>query len=369
VRNGHDYFKENYDRYNEFIRFVFESNLTGDEITLLQSINRPQLEFNILESRISRLLGEFSKQEPDIYVTADDETKADWLTMKVGDSLETYSKIFGTRPEHYRTAGQYKVNRIVAGADSASLYLTGKLGTQRLNYLADVLHQPYYPISYPDYQPSRDSIQLSVRYPTGQPALTSASIMANTMPNAGDTSYFVAYMPIGGFEKSAVTNTFTRTYYAFRGQIKRGNLTVFDLESEGYGTITLTQGPGWGGSYWYSIGAGGQQEYIHPVLCLAADGLPLPCQSSDVLTASRPTAPTKAPRIYPNPASDFVHLEELPTGAKVAYKVISLTGAVILNGVIKNAETIAVSQLRNGIYLLELDFEDRIVRLQMAVSN
>ena len=64
-----------------------------------------------------------------------------------------------------------------------------------------------------------------------------------------------------------------------------------------------------------------------------------------------------------------MHLEELPTGAKVAYKVISLTGAVILNGVIKNAETIAVSQLRNGIYLLELDFEDRIVRLQMAVSN
>lgn len=83
VRNAHDYFKENYDRFNEFIRFVFESNLTGDEITLLQTINRPQLEFNVLESRISRLLGEFSKQEPDIALTADDEAKADWVTMKV----------------------------------------------------------------------------------------------------------------------------------------------------------------------------------------------------------------------------------------------------------------------------------------------
>lgn len=83
VRNAHDYFKENYDRYNEFIRFVFESNLTGDEVTLLQTMNRPQLEFNALESRISRLLGEFSKQEPDIAVMADDEQKADWLTMKV----------------------------------------------------------------------------------------------------------------------------------------------------------------------------------------------------------------------------------------------------------------------------------------------
>ena len=69
MRNAHDYFKDNYDRYNEFIRFVFESNLTGDEITLLQTMGRPQLEFNTLESKISRLLGEFSKQEPDIMVT------------------------------------------------------------------------------------------------------------------------------------------------------------------------------------------------------------------------------------------------------------------------------------------------------------
>lgn len=83
VRNGHDYFRHNYDCFNEFIRFVFESNLTNDEVTLLQTINRPQLEFNILESRISRLLGEFSKQEPDISVSADDEAKADWMTMKV----------------------------------------------------------------------------------------------------------------------------------------------------------------------------------------------------------------------------------------------------------------------------------------------
>lgn len=83
IRNAHDYFKDNYDRYNKFIRFVFESNLTPDEITLLQTMNRPQLEFNTLASRIARLLGEFSKQEPDILVTADDQEKADWMTMKV----------------------------------------------------------------------------------------------------------------------------------------------------------------------------------------------------------------------------------------------------------------------------------------------
>lgn len=83
VRNTHDYFKDNYDRYNEFRKFVFESSLTSDEIALLMSMNRPQLEFNVLEAYVSRLLGEFSKQEPDIEVNAYDEDKADPITIKV----------------------------------------------------------------------------------------------------------------------------------------------------------------------------------------------------------------------------------------------------------------------------------------------
>lgn len=83
VRNTHDYFRDNYDRFNEFRKFVFESSLTNDEITLLMTMNRPQLEFNVLEAYISRLLGEFSKQEPDIEVNAYDEEKTDPITIKV----------------------------------------------------------------------------------------------------------------------------------------------------------------------------------------------------------------------------------------------------------------------------------------------
>lgn len=83
VRNAHDYFRHNYDTFNEFRKFVFESSLTPDEITLLMTMSRPQLEFNVLEAYISRLLGEFSKQEPDIQVNAFDEDKADSITIKV----------------------------------------------------------------------------------------------------------------------------------------------------------------------------------------------------------------------------------------------------------------------------------------------
>lgn len=83
VRRSCDYFKPNYDRYNEFRRFVFDSSLTNDEITLLMTLSKPQLEFNVLEAYISRLLGEFSKQEPDIEVSTDNESRADPMTIKV----------------------------------------------------------------------------------------------------------------------------------------------------------------------------------------------------------------------------------------------------------------------------------------------
>lgn len=101
VRRAYEYFKPNYDRYNEFRRFVFESSLTSDEITLLTTIGRPQLEFNVLEAYISRLLGEFSKQEPDIEVSAENPDKADPMLIHLieyhlrhvlGDSNNEHTK-------------------------------------------------------------------------------------------------------------------------------------------------------------------------------------------------------------------------------------------------------------------------------------
>ena len=83
VRRAYDYFKPNYDRYNEFRRFVFECSLKEEEITLLMTLSKPQLEFNVMEAYISRLLGEFSKQEPDIEVSADDQNTANPMVIKV----------------------------------------------------------------------------------------------------------------------------------------------------------------------------------------------------------------------------------------------------------------------------------------------
>src|ERR1700743_2746020 len=72
VRHSSDYFESNYKRFNDYRRFVFDSSLTDDDKMVLETLKKPQIEFNICEAYISRLRGEFSKQEPSIIVTAED---------------------------------------------------------------------------------------------------------------------------------------------------------------------------------------------------------------------------------------------------------------------------------------------------------
>jgi len=72
VKNSYVYFQPNYKRFNDFRRFVFDSSLTDDDKMVLDALKKPKIEFNIGEAFISRLRGEFSKQQPSIKVTADD---------------------------------------------------------------------------------------------------------------------------------------------------------------------------------------------------------------------------------------------------------------------------------------------------------
>jgi uncharacterized protein YeaO (DUF488 family) len=83
VKKSYEAFKRNYERFNEFRRFIFETSLTQDDISLLTTMSKPQIEFNVSEAYISRLMGEFSKQEPSISVGSEDESEADPTTVHV----------------------------------------------------------------------------------------------------------------------------------------------------------------------------------------------------------------------------------------------------------------------------------------------
>lgn len=72
VKNTYTYFQPNYKRFNDFRRFVFDTSLTDADKMVLDSLKKPQIEFNIGEAFISRLRGEFSKQEPSIKVISED---------------------------------------------------------------------------------------------------------------------------------------------------------------------------------------------------------------------------------------------------------------------------------------------------------
>lgn len=80
--------RANVDRYNEFMRYVFKSTLTDDDIATLADRNMPTVEFNILEAYVNRLRGEFAKQQPSLTVRAADGVSLDMLDESFTDTIE-----------------------------------------------------------------------------------------------------------------------------------------------------------------------------------------------------------------------------------------------------------------------------------------
>lgn len=72
VEQAYVYFRPNFERFHQFMRFVYKSTLTEDDIAVLMVRQMPQIEFNMMEAYISRLRGEFSRMEPGFVVRAQD---------------------------------------------------------------------------------------------------------------------------------------------------------------------------------------------------------------------------------------------------------------------------------------------------------
>lgn len=87
VEEAHEYFEDNMKRYEKFVKFVFKSSLTDEEAATLASTGKPTVEFNILESFISRLRGEFAKQEPNLTVRAADGVPLNMLNKQFSETL------------------------------------------------------------------------------------------------------------------------------------------------------------------------------------------------------------------------------------------------------------------------------------------
>jgi len=106
IENAHEYFSNNYKIYNDFKKFVFATTISQEDEAVLQALNKPQIEFNVLESYVSRLRGEFSKAAPEIEVSSESNRNqgSDYVDVvedhiryleddfrKEGDAYQVYS--------------------------------------------------------------------------------------------------------------------------------------------------------------------------------------------------------------------------------------------------------------------------------------
>jgi len=87
VESSSQYFKENYNRFHEFVKYVFDTTLTTEDLQTLRGLGKPTIEFNIMESMISRLRGEFAKQHPSLQVRAADGIPLFMLTPEFKDTM------------------------------------------------------------------------------------------------------------------------------------------------------------------------------------------------------------------------------------------------------------------------------------------
>lgn len=76
-------FKENNERFMNFLNFAFVSSINTQEQATNNELNRPTIEFNVCEAYISRYRGEFSKNEPSISVHAQEGHQVDYGTIKL----------------------------------------------------------------------------------------------------------------------------------------------------------------------------------------------------------------------------------------------------------------------------------------------
>ena len=70
--------------------------------------------------------------------------------------------------------------------------------------------------------------------------------------------------------------------------------------------------------------------------------------------------------IYPNPTSDKLHISDASDSAK--YKIYSLVGSMITEGIVKN-KTVQVSNLLKGTYIISVSDKGKEIINTKFVKN
>jgi len=120
IEKGYLYFKKNYKVFNDYIRFVFKSSLSPADRSVNQELQKPNMEWNILEAFISRLCGEFSKMDPAFTVRGKEGVKL--MNPDIIELVEAHLKAaFGGNNVNQLSYHLYR-NILAGGYDVAKIY-------------------------------------------------------------------------------------------------------------------------------------------------------------------------------------------------------------------------------------------------------
>jgi hypothetical protein len=72
IKDSYQYNMPNCIQYNDWMKFIFQTTLSGSDLAVARELKRTSLEFNMLEAYINKICGEFAKQEPSIEVRQSD---------------------------------------------------------------------------------------------------------------------------------------------------------------------------------------------------------------------------------------------------------------------------------------------------------
>lgn len=120
IEQAYNYFRPNYERYHEFKKFVYKTTLTSDDLSVLESLEKPQIEFNIMEAYISRLRGEFSRMEPGFVVRAQDGVEV--VDPKLISVLEGHFRAIINDADNESFSYEIYTDLLVGGFSVAEVY-------------------------------------------------------------------------------------------------------------------------------------------------------------------------------------------------------------------------------------------------------
>lgn len=118
VEAWYEYFKANNDRYWEFTKFVCATNLSSSDIAVLQTLQKPTVQFNILEAMVSRLRTEFAQQEPSITVRAADGVPVEALTeefIATEEVVESYLRAIFNDASNDNLQSNLNTDQLIGG--------------------------------------------------------------------------------------------------------------------------------------------------------------------------------------------------------------------------------------------------------------